>query len=99
MNKTAVVFALTLMLLTGLVVGQIYSLGAPGLATVPASNPQALRTSERFYMAVNTLLESGDASSLRAVLHPGFIDHAAGGEDPGTARDLETELLAVRASF
>jgi hypothetical protein len=99
MPKTAAILALTLMLLTGLVLGQLLSLGPTQSAALPETGSDAAQTAERFYAAINAVLESGDASSLRAILHPSFVDHAPAGEDSGTARDLESDLLALRAMF
>lgn len=99
MNRTATLLALTLMLLTGLVLGQLRTLSYSIPATPPAPNRLALHTATRFYAALNELLDSGDSSKLLAVLHSGFADHALSNDKPGSASDLETAMLAVRATF
>jgi mannose-6-phosphate isomerase-like protein (cupin superfamily) len=87
------------MLLTGIVLGQIYTLGPAGTATVPALNPLAVQTTERFYTAVNSILETGDPSALRAILHPRFVDRSWDQEGPANSGELEDQLLALRQSL
>jgi mannose-6-phosphate isomerase-like protein (cupin superfamily) len=87
------------MLLTGVVLGQLYRLDSPGAATIPAANPLALQTAERFYAAVNSLLETGDPSALRGTLHDRFVDRASDHESPASAGELEDQLLALRQSL
>jgi mannose-6-phosphate isomerase-like protein (cupin superfamily) len=87
------------MLLTGLVLGQLRNLGSPGVTAVPAaSNRQAMQAARDFYDAVNKILSSGDRVALRSILHAQFTDHSDYHE-PGTAQDLETDLLALRQTF
>src|SRR5688572_9290932 len=99
MARTARAIALMLMLLTGVVLGQLYRLDSPGAATIPAANPLALQTAERFYAAVNSLLETGDPSALRGTLHDRFVDRASDHESPASAGELEDQLLALRQSL
>jgi SnoaL-like domain len=94
--KYSAPIALALMLLTGLVLGQLAGLSSPVPAALPDSDPGAVQAAERFYDAVNILLGSGDPSNLRSLLHPDFIDHAETGKASGTAGDLERRLLAIR---
>src|SRR5687768_17140613 len=98
MPRTVVFVALTLMLLTGFVLGQLRGLVSPGSATVPDANPMALQTATDFYEAVNAVLDSGDPAHLRAMVHPGYIDHSQP-EGAGTLGDLEASLLALREAF
>jgi quercetin dioxygenase-like cupin family protein len=99
MNRTAAGFALMLTLLTGLVLGQLSSLGSIRSAEIPASSPLALETAASFYGAVNTTLETGDPVALRTVLHGDFINHSHISESTRTAGELEESLLALRQAF
>jgi quercetin dioxygenase-like cupin family protein len=99
MPRAAVGVALVLTLVTGIVLGQLHSLDNPSVTAVPAaSNRQAMLTARDFYDAVNTLLSFGNPSHLRGLVHPQFSDHSRH-RDPGTADDLETDLLALRLAF
>jgi quercetin dioxygenase-like cupin family protein/predicted ester cyclase len=99
MNKTLATLALTLMLLTGIVLGQLRILGSTWHPPLQASDRFALNTAARFHDAINAMLESGDPSKLRAVLHSDFIDHAQFQQDPGTVGDLEDYLTALHQFF
>ncbi|CAN5846369.1 hypothetical protein BH24CHL4_BH24CHL4_13170 [soil metagenome] len=98
MPKAAVLVALALMLLTGLVIGSLNSLATPEPALNPLTptSDATSRTAVAFYDAVDWLLESGDASPLRQVVHPGFADHSLLSDEPGTRDSFETWLQSIR---
>jgi mannose-6-phosphate isomerase-like protein (cupin superfamily)/predicted ester cyclase len=98
--RIAILTALVLMLLTGLTVGQLHSL-APAkqpLAAIPPASAATSRTAVAFYDAIDVLLETGDTSSLRMAVHPGFANHSHLSEEPGAIDSLETWLLTIRES-
>jgi hypothetical protein len=99
MPRAAYVIALTLMLLTGIVVGQLRSLGPTRSEAMPAEDPLAQRAAANYYDAVNSLLASGDAVSLRAVLHQNFVDHSGSSQDASTAHELESQLLSLSGTL
>src|SRR5680860_24299 len=76
MPRTAAAFALTLTLLTGIVLGQLHSAGSTRSFATAVPNSHASQTATSFYEAINSLLETGDPGDLRSILHSAFIDHA-----------------------
>ena len=98
MNKKATALALTLMLLTGIVVGQLSTIGGSEPHAQPAPVSDAGDTAIRFYAALNTTLRTGDPTDLRAVLHDDFVDHSSL-QHPVSADDLEAQLITLQRSF
>jgi len=89
-----VVVALALALLTGLTLGQM---NLPIGETIEPSSSQsssASQTGKEFYDAIDSYLTNGDASKLRTLVQPDFIDHTAG--DP-TAPGIEASLRHLDA--
>jgi quercetin dioxygenase-like cupin family protein len=99
MPRTATAIAIMLMLLTGIVLGQVYSLGSTRSLMAPVSYPDSRDTAQRFYDAMNAGLESGDTTTLRSILHPDFADHAPLNVAPRTAQDLEDTLMALGQAY
>jgi mannose-6-phosphate isomerase-like protein (cupin superfamily)/predicted ester cyclase len=98
--RIAVLFALVLMLLTGLTVGSLSALD-PARQPADAIQPPSAATSRTgvaFYDAIDTLLATGDSSGLRTIVHPNFADHSHLSNEPGTRETLEAWLLSIRES-
>src|SRR5680860_977090 len=83
MSRTAAAFALTLTLLTGIVLGQLHSASSTRSFTTEVPNPRASQTAASFYQAINSLLETGNPADLRSILHSDFIDHSPIRQEPG----------------
>lgn len=100
MPRTAAIFALVLMLLTGLVIGSLNTLDAPAPTadTIPVASGATSRAAVAFYDAVDHLLETGDTSSLRRIVHPNFVDHSHLSGEPGSVESLEKYLMSIRES-
>lgn len=88
-----------MMLLTGLVVGQLSAL-RPGPARIsyPADRDSAA-TAGMFYEAVNEFLRTGERSMLLSLLAPGFVDHPAHASGGQSATDFLDDLGSMRAVF
>ncbi|MBX3070974.1 MAG: ester cyclase [Thermomicrobiales bacterium] len=99
MNKTITWCALMVMLLTGLAIGQLYSLGPVKTQTGTASETRSGDTAAAYYEAVNELLATGDASALQSVLHPDFINHSLDTDREGPADELIDVLLTLAGTF
>ncbi len=96
-NRTATGLLAALLLATGLVLGQVVNVIMPGGATYkPNANAGARLIAERYYDAVNTLLQSGDESALRELLHPDFNDHLHSNTDPRDVSSLIHALNSIR---
>jgi hypothetical protein len=100
MPKAALLIALALMLLSGLVIGNLSALDPVGqrVDAIPPASSGTSRTAVSFYSAIDMLLSTGDASSLRNTVHPDFIDHSPLSPEPGNIETLEAWLLSIRAS-
>ncbi|MGD9711077.1 MAG: hypothetical protein AB7V46_03310 [Thermomicrobiales bacterium] len=96
MNRTLAGFSLTLMLLTGLVVGQLRTLESAWPAPASASSAASLRGTYEFYDAFNDFLSTGNPTNLRSTLHPEFVDHSLDVSGPASGADLEEYIDAVR---
>ncbi len=85
------------MLLTGLVLGQLRTIG---VQTVPAAtNSAGAVAALRFYDGINQFLAGGPPDAFLVELDPNFVDRRTpmGGE--GTAEDLLRYLSSLRATF
>ncbi|MGD9711080.1 MAG: ester cyclase [Thermomicrobiales bacterium] len=98
MSRKVTTLALTLMLLTGIVVGQLSSIAVSGPHPQPGPVTNAADTAHRFYAALNTTIQTGDSSDLRALLHNDFADHSSP-QQSGSADDLVAQLIALRQAF
>jgi hypothetical protein len=99
MSRTGLIIALILMLLTGLVVGQMRALTPSPEPIAAPSGDRAAATARAFYAAINRHLAEGDTAPLLALLAPGFVDHSAHrvGEQPAPA--FIRYLEALRTAF
>ena len=68
---------MTLMLLTGLAIGQLASLSPIQSRPSEGRSADVTTTATRYYSALNELFASGDPSAVRAMLHPRFTDHSS----------------------
>jgi predicted ester cyclase len=99
MSRTATAIAIMLMLLTGVVLGQAYSLGSTRPLAVPASQPDPRETAQRFYDAINAGLNSGETTTLQSVLHADFVGHSPFDAEPRTAQDLEATIQTLGQAY
>jgi hypothetical protein len=66
---------------------------------VAPEDAASLAAVERYYVAVNEVIRTGEATSLNAVLAPGFVDHGAGPKFAGDHAGLEQALVARHEIF
>jgi predicted ester cyclase/quercetin dioxygenase-like cupin family protein len=76
MPRSVVLVALILMLMTGLVLGQMSSLGQKMVQISATSDSGTAETARAFYRAINQYLQTGDAEHVEQLLAPGFVGHA-----------------------
>lgn len=86
--------AVALALLTGLALGQLTLLGGRSFEQRPGRPAEAMRIGLEFYDAIGVYFATGQASGLRALMHPDFVDHR--GSQPA-ARGTEAFLRALDA--
>ena len=99
MSRVVSVLALILMLLTGLVLGQMSTLGRRPMQIAATSDSGSAETARAFYRAINLYLETGDAQALQQSLAPEFVGHApyvAGNE---SAESFLQYVASLRATF
>ncbi len=96
MSRTLAGISLILMLLTGLVVGQLGIVGTSRRAPVSISSAASLQGSYEFYDAINDFMATGNPAQLRSTLHPEFVDHSLDAGSPATGADLERYIDSVR---
>jgi predicted ester cyclase len=97
MSRSVAIIALGLMLMTGLVLGQLHTVG---VQTVPAAtNSAGAAAARRFYDGINHFLAGGAPDTFLAELDSDFVDRSnpMGGE--GSAEDLLRYLSSLRATF
>ena len=99
MPRPVAIAALFLMLLTGLVLGQMHTLGTVETPISTDSNTPGTALALQFYEAANTLLATGDATELSAVLHGDFTDHRALTSQARSTDDLIRYFESVREVF
>lgn len=100
MRHAAIVTSIVLTLMSGFVLSQLWSLKPASPAPIQgATSSQLEDTALGFYQAVNVFLGRGDDTSLRRMLHPGFVTHQAGGAWAGTAEDFLHHLDSVRRLY
>jgi predicted ester cyclase len=99
MPRHVAIVALGLMLLTGIVIGQLHTLGVDQPTIVAATDTSDTNTAGRFYERVNRFLADGEEEPLRDVLQPEFIDHSGSASADGSADDLLRYLSSLRNTF
>jgi hypothetical protein len=98
MSRNAILTALVLALLTGIVLGQLRGLRAPVSTTISASNPLGLVAAETFYAGINELLATGNPDALRPIADDAYVEHGVP-PYPDSLASLEEYLLGVRNVF
>lgn len=99
MPRAIALFAISLILVTGIVIGQLANFGVTSSSQpviVDAANPA---TVQRFYAAINELLASGDSAALERIVAPGYVEHRPAGDEIHGLRPLEEDLYAMRLAF
>lgn len=99
MPRVVSVVALVLMLLTGLVLGQMTSLGRNPAPLAATSDTASAETARAFYSAINLFLKTGDAGSVAHVLAPTFVGHSAHSSREESADDLIHYWQSLRSTF
>jgi quercetin dioxygenase-like cupin family protein len=99
MPRRAIIFAFMLTLLTGMTIGQLQSLRVVSHSAAEPGVAAATVSASRFYEAVNMVIEFGDVSALRALLHPEFVDHGHSGQSSRDSQELEQSLLTMHKTF
>lgn len=100
MRHAATALSLCIALVSGIVFALLW--GQPPLrsSSIQAeSSSDVEETVFAFYRAVDAYLVDGEDAGLRKMLHPGFIDHAAGSAAGGNAADFLQQLDSVRRFF
>jgi hypothetical protein len=89
-----------LLLATGLALyGVASALQGSGEVNFPSTNAATLAMANRFYEAANTVVSTGDAITLEAILAPDFVDHlTTPGLPPGRVGLIQL-LLARHATM
>lgn len=97
MRQPTATIALTLALLSGFALAQLWSMDPMRLQSIQAiPSSQVEATTLEFYAAVNVFLDQGDDASLRRILHPEFVNHRPGGSAFGNTEDFLQQLGAIR---
>src|SRR5687768_1505677 len=99
MPRTLVLFALILTLVTGLVLGQMSSLGQKPVQIAATSDSGAAETARAFYRAINLYLRTGDAQTVEQLLAPGFAGHAPLRAGVESAEAFLQYLESIRSTF
>jgi len=95
LKKAAAPLALMLMLLTGLVAGQLSRLSPVGSTSVPGRSSEVVATANEYFDALNRLFTNGDSSAIRAILHPQFTDHSSHDGIVRSSQEFETLLTEI----
>jgi predicted ester cyclase len=99
MPRSIAAFAITLTLVTGLVVGSLISLDRPAMPLAAVTDRESAQAARSFYAAINHYLETGDAGVVERSLSPGYIGHtaySAAGESPDVFLHY---LESIRSTF
>lgn len=96
MSRTLAGISLSLMLVTGLVVGQLATVNSAWQSPAAASSAATIQAAYDFYDAINDFMSSGNPVRLRSTLSPDFVDHSLHRSDPATGADLERYIESVR---
>ena len=91
--------ALALMFLTGLVFGQLHTIGGSYERPATVTNRAASEAAQGFYDAIDRFLSGEDASIVARNLAPEFVDHSPIFAGNGAADDLIRYLSSLRSSF
>ncbi len=101
MPRRAAYFALPLMLLTGLVLGQLAAISSQPAGTMSSRRPesQAAPIAEAFYQAVNFFLATGDSGRLSELLAKEYQGHVHYQDEGETGDELIRYLGTLRETF
>ncbi|HEY8447770.1 MAG TPA: nuclear transport factor 2 family protein [Thermomicrobiales bacterium] len=94
MHRLAIALAILLSFTTGVTLAETRKVALPPLPRPRAPSAAVLISVERFYMAINHMLATGDASELEPLLDRAFRDEQPA---PGTTGDRDGFLQNVRA--
>jgi hypothetical protein len=97
MSRNTIAVALSLALLTGIVVGQLTAGGSPTTVPGPGSSARRLELVRSFYEGMNAYLATGDEGFLH-LLRSDFREGGSGSGEPGSITTLLDRLDAMRAS-
>ena len=99
MPRTAAAIAIFLMLITGIVVGQLRLMAGPRIApvSVQIEKPVDTTIAKDFYDSLNHIIQTGNVFPLEALVAPGFVDHTPFSSDPGTKDSLQHYFVALHA--
>ncbi len=97
--RLSVIVALSLVLLTGLMLGQLDLLGSAIIGNAPATATRATLDGAAFYAAIDTYIATGQSGAVRALLRPDFIDHIDDGTKMLGFDPLLRRLDDIRAFF
>ncbi len=96
MPRSLAAIALILTLLSGILLGQIRTIGQREIYLPARPSANAIALVQTFYGEVNRFLADGDASVLAPYLHPEFADHASYVDSSGTMDDYLDYLRSIR---
>jgi predicted ester cyclase len=99
MPRNLALVALALMLLTGLVLGQMSALNRTTAPIAATTDDGSAGTARAFYGAINLFLDTGDARSVARFLAPGFTGHSTHAAGDESAEDLMQYLESLRLTF
>ncbi len=95
--RAGLLLALLLTLSTGLLVGQLRTLGNTRPISVPARSEEETDASlvTAFYDAMNQVIVRGEVVELREILSADFVDHFPFGRVDGNSGSLEQYLISL----